>query len=238
MKKLLLSLILPMACLSSSCTDLKTEMPGAPTYNPDYTLVPTPVKRVYSGPDAILMGDSISDFWDDSAMGGHPSFFAENRYVSKGIAGQTTAQMLARFQSDVVDNDPGCVAICAGTNDIAGNDNGGVSRPNDYILGYIRAMAEMAEQNNIPVIICSLLPANFYSWNTNVHPADIIVELNGMLKQMAAEKNYVFVDYWTPLADDQKGLPSSYSGDRVHPNSDGYTVMESIIKPAIDKILK
>ncbi len=202
-----------------------------------FSLNPSPAKRVYSGPNAIFMGDSISDFWDESTNG-HPSFFAENLYISKGIAGQTTAQMLARFQNDVVDNDPGCVAICAGTNDIAGNDNAGVSRPNDYILGNIRAMAEMAEQNNIPVIICSLLPANVYNWNPNVHPADIIVELNGMLKQLAAEKNYAFVDYWTPLADSAKGLPSSYSGDGVHPNSDGYTVMESVIKPAIDKILK
>ena len=234
MKKMMLALALPLVCLSS-CSS-KIQSPDAPVYNPEYTLNPTPFQRVYSGPDAVFMGDSISDFWDESGNG-HPSFFTDNNYVSKGISGQTTQQMLARFENDVVNNDPGCVAICAGTNDIAGNDNGGVSRSNEHILGNIRAMAEMAAQKHIPVIICSLLPANVYNWNPNVHPADIVVDLNGKLKQMAAEKGYVFVDYWTPLADSEKGLPAIYSADGVHPNSDGYLVMESIIKPAIDKLL-
>jgi len=203
------------------------------TYTYSITFDSTPSNQ---SPKAIFMGDSISDFWDESGNG-HPAFFTDNGYVSKGISGQTTAQMLARFTSDVVDAHPGCVAILAGTNDIAGNDNGGVSRSNEYILGNIKAMAQLADQANIPVIICSLLPANVYSWNPNVHPADIIVELNGMLKQMAAEKGYVYVDYWTPLADDAKGLPAQYSNDGVHPIQAGYTVMESIIKPAIQTIL-
>ena len=194
------------------------------------------VRGAYTGPKAVFMGDSISDFWDESGNG-HPDFFTDNNYVSKGISGQTTAQMLARFQSDVIDLDPGCVAILAGTNDIAGNDNDGVSRSNEYILGNIRAMAEMAENAHIPVIICSLVPANVYNWNPNVHPADIIVELNGMLRQMAAEKGYAYVDYWSALADDQKGLPALYSNDGVHPVQAGYTIMERLIKPAIEGVL-
>src|SRR4051794_8643542 len=40
----------------------------------------------------VFMGDSITDRWDIAAS------FPSRRYVNRGISGQTTAQMLIRFQ--------------------------------------------------------------------------------------------------------------------------------------------
>src|SRR5512140_1794737 len=65
----------------------------------------------------VFMGDSITELWDrDSGK-----FFANKGYLGRGIGGQTTPQMLVRFQQDVVALKPKVVVINAGTNDIAGN---------------------------------------------------------------------------------------------------------------------
>lgn len=53
-------------------------------------------------PVAIFMGNSITESWNRS----HPDFFTQNGYVGRGISGQVTAQMLARFRADVLDLKP------------------------------------------------------------------------------------------------------------------------------------
>ena len=64
----------------------------------------------------VFYGDSITDAWGHGA-----DFFPGKPYVNRGISGQTTPQMLVRFQQDVVHLKPAAVVILAGTNDIAGN---------------------------------------------------------------------------------------------------------------------
>jgi lysophospholipase L1-like esterase len=68
--------------------------------------------------EAVLMGNSITDNWAKF----DPEFFIRNKFVGRGISGQTTAQMLSRFQADVIALDPKMVIIMAGTNDIAQNN--------------------------------------------------------------------------------------------------------------------
>src|SRR5580765_3875006 len=66
-----------------------------------------------SEPRVVFMGDSITELWDrDSGK-----FFASKGYIGRGIGGQTTPQMLIRFQQDVVALNPKVVVINAGTND-------------------------------------------------------------------------------------------------------------------------
>ena len=55
-----------------------------------------------SAPKAVFMGNSITEGW----IGKHPGFFSSNGYVSRGISGQTTSQMLVRFRADVIDLHP------------------------------------------------------------------------------------------------------------------------------------
>ena len=75
-------------------------------------------KTISTQPDAVFMGNSITDFWvkNDSA------FFADNNFVGRGISGQTTSEMLVRFRKDVIALSPKTVVILAGINDIAENN--------------------------------------------------------------------------------------------------------------------
>ncbi|MFD0792718.1 SGNH/GDSL hydrolase family protein [Mucilaginibacter litoreus] len=179
----------------------------------------------------VYMGDSITDFW----INNDSTFFTHNNYYDRGISGQTTGQMLVRFREDVINLKPAVVVILAGINDIA--ENNGPSKLED-VAGNIKSMAELARANNIKVVISSVLPANAFPWRPAINPVEKVSRLNSMLKQYAAEKGIVYLDYFTKMVDDKAGLPAKYSKDGVHPNLEGYKVMEPLAQQAIAKALK
>jgi lysophospholipase L1-like esterase len=179
----------------------------------------------------VFMGNSITIGWIEM----HPDFFAGKPYVDRGISGQTTPQMLIRFRQDVVDLKPAVVVILAGVNDIAGN-TGPASL--ELIEGNLASMAEIAKANNIKVIMSSVLPAYDFPWNPGTHPAEKIFALNQWIRKYAAENNHLYLDYYSSMADEKKGLKKELTYDGVHPNLAGYKVMEPLVEGAIKEALK
>jgi alpha-L-fucosidase len=183
-------------------------------------------------PDVVFIGNSITDGWVKKSF----YFFKDNNYVGRGISGQVTAQMLVRFRADVLDLKPKAVVILAGTNDIAQN-KGYISIPN--IAGNIFSMAELAKAHKIKVVICSVLPAAVYPWRREIDDVPAKVrELNGLIADWARENGCTYVDYFSAMEDGEGGLPAELAADGIHPTSKGYEMMEGIIKPVLDKILK
>ena len=178
----------------------------------------------------VFMGNSITQFWGTS----HPVFFVENPYINRGISGQTTPQMLARFRDDVIALKPAAVVIEGGTNDIAGNT--GYSTI-EQIQNNLIAMAQLAKTNGIQVVLSSVLPADHYSWSPNVQPIEIIISLNKLIKSYAEENGMIYADFYSPLVNEQKGMKQEYTLDGVHPNLAGYEIMEPIVKEAINKAI-
>lgn len=184
------------------------------------------ISVAYAQPRAVFMGDSIFDSWDSTKHGGHPQFFKNNNFVNCGKSGEVTAQMVARFQRDVIDRNPDCVIICGGTNDIAQN-KGYV--PNRLIMKNIKTMTKMAEQHNIEVILCTILPAARYPWRPEIEPVKPIRNMNRRIARFAKHRHRKFIDFYTPLATKHGALQSPLSKDGVHPNSECYTIMERIV---------
>lgn len=183
-------------------------------------------------PDAVFMGNSITDNWAkfDSL------FFARNGFVGRGISGQTTSQMLVRFRRDVLDLRPRAVVIMAGTNDIAQN-NGAISPEN--ILGNIASMCELARAHRIRVILCSVPPAAEFRWRKDMQPAKAIAELNAMLRDYAGREKIYWLDYHSALADERGGMPRKWCADEVHPNMRCYAeVFEPMVLEAVNRVLR
>lgn len=180
----------------------------------------------------ILMGDSITEFWSNADC----NFFENKPYLlNRGIGGQTTAQILGRFDFDVIALKPKVVVILAGTNDIAGN-MGPISIP--QIMENLAAMAIKAQNENITTILCSVLPVFDYPWKPGIIPSEKIITLNNLIKAYAQENDLVYLDYFSAMVDQRNGLNAEYSGDGVHPNKKGYRVMEPLLESAILKSLK
>ncbi|MRT93816.1 GDSL-type esterase/lipase family protein [Ancylomarina sp. 16SWW S1-10-2] len=179
----------------------------------------------------VFMGNSITEKWKKY----DPSFFNENPYICRGISGQVSSQMLLRFRPDVIELQAKVVVISAGTNDIAEN-KGPIGI--DAIAGNVFSMAELAQANGIKVVLTSVLPAISFSWRKGIEPADKIVVLNKLIKGYAKKNNLIYVDYYKPMVNEQKGLKKEYGRDTVHPSIKGYKVMEKLVKKAIKKALK
>mgnify|MGYP003822186067 CR=1 FL=1 len=179
-------------------------------------------KEVKVRPLAVLFGDSITDAWPIMS----PDFFTINNLIGRGISGETTGDMLLRFQKDVVFLKPKYVVILAGTNDIAMNA-GPISL--EHILDNIISMCQIARANRILPILCSVLPAYLYSWRQELTPAEEIVELNEMIRAYAESAGIPYVDYHSQMKDERNGLPENLGPDGVHPNLEGYRIMEEIL---------
>lgn len=181
-------------------------------------------------PTVVFMGNSITEGWWKQ----RPDFFEKHNFVGRGIGGQTTPQMLIRFTPDVIDLNPKVVVILAGTNDIAGNTGPSSVK---MITDNLAAMAQLAKAHDIKVVLSSILPVKEYPWSKDAEPVSMIRAVNEWMESYAAKEGFVYLDYFSEMADDERGL-SKYSGDGVHPDQNGYAVMEPLVLEAIEKALK
>ena len=224
MKHLFLTAILFITVLTLSAQDW-------PNYN-RYSQNNKEVIQSKQPVKVVFMGNSITDGWASQ----RPDFFKTNNFVGRGISGQTAYQMLIRFRPDVIDLKPKAVAILCGTNDIAKN-SGDITI--DQIMGNIVSMCELAKANNIKVLLCSVLPVYQYPWRKEIEAVSQIKDLNDKMKEYAQKnKNVVYVDYFSEMADQRQGLPENLAKDGVHPTAEGYEIMEEIILNAVKKNVK
>ncbi|MBQ6689766.1 MAG: acylhydrolase [Bacteroidales bacterium] len=187
-------------------------------------------KKVDKKPLAILYGDSITRGWVRSDA----SWLEERNFLGRGIGGQTTMQLLVRFRADVIELEPEYVVILAGINDIARN-NGYITMTNTF--KNLLSMVDLAKYHGIKPIMCTILPADEIGWRKRVgDPRPQIDSLNTMIMNYAKENDIPLVDYHTAMKDENGGMISEYRTDAVHPNFEGYKVMEDVLADVFHKI--
>jgi lysophospholipase L1-like esterase len=200
-------------------------------------------KAIPDPPSVVFIGDSITAIWG----GGQGPQFAEHpNWVDKGIGGQNSSQVLARFQTDVVDLHPGIVHILVGTNDVypgwtlsPPGSNGINSAAN------VEAMVQMAQANGIHVILSTIPPWGCdashctLADNADGTPAryDRINAWNAWIEQYALSKGIPVADYHSALlAPDGKHFVPDMTLDGVHPSAAGYVVMTPMVEGLINAI--
>lgn len=180
----------------------------------------------------VFIGNSITENWVHLRY----RFFVDNNYVCRGRGGQTSPLLLLRFRSDVIDLKPKIVVINTGINDIAENTG---EYDINFTMDNIKSMCELAEANDIRVILSSLLPCGGYGWKGHIGdvPAKID-ELNSRIKTYAYDKKYYYLDFNTPMRDENGGLKPNLTFDGLHPDVEGYEVMELLVQKAINELLE
>ena len=202
-------------------------------------------KKPYDSERVVFMGDSITDFWKLA------EYFPGKPYVNRGISGQTTPQMLVRMYPDVVVHKPAAMVVLAGINDVSQNTGPATA---EMVEHNIMAMTDIAIQNGIKVVLCSVLPINDYSYYkakasgklpsymkdpvTATHPPEDVLKLNAWMKGYASKVNAIYVDYFSAMVDEKGFLREDLSEDGIHPNAEGYQIMNEIVGEAIEKALK
>jgi len=122
-----------------------------------------------------------------------------------------------------------------GTNDVAGN-----AGPTTYenIQSNIVAMVQMARANKIAVVLATIPPAADFPWRRGMEPAPKIITMNEWIRDYAKREDIVLVDYHRALANAQNGFRAEWSGDGVHPNAEGFEILNPLAQDAITIALK
>jgi len=200
---------------------------GLNVYGSDNSEIPAPK----AGENRVVfIGDSLTQHWGQ----GKTPFFPGKPYFNRGIAAQTTPQMLVRFRQDVVALAPKVVVIQGGLNDI-----GMVMGPGSEgtISDHLHTMIDIAKAHGIKVVIASLTPVcDCYDTQTRLRPVGKIAAINGTLRDIAAETGSVYLNYYSVLVDTAAGtrqMKKELTNNGIDPNDAAYVLMAPLAEKAI-----
>ena len=187
-------------------------------------------RAAFADEPIVFLGDSITEQWSRC----RPHFFADHGFLNRGIGGQTTGDIRARFVADVDRAGAAAIHLLAGTNDIA--ENGGPV-PLSVTRDNLAWMIERAGALGRPILVGSVTPAAFFAWNPRVRPADTIVELNAWLARHAEAHGAGFVDYHAVLRSPGNGLRAGLGPDGAHLDARGYRLIEPVLLDAVARLV-
>lgn len=182
----------------------------------------------------LFYGDSRAYTWP--MPGGFPQIEVFNR----GIGGQTTAQILARFDDHVLPLQADIVLIQAGINDL--KTIGLFPTQRDEIVANCKknlaAMVQRATAQGATVILTTVFPTAQPSllrrpfWSDAIGEA--IVEVNLYLETLASERVVLF-DSAALLTDADGAFRQEYRYDLLHLNQAGYAALNVALRALLEE---
>ena len=153
---------------------------------------------------------------------------ADWRVLNRGVNGERSDQIRARFARDVVQAKPDVVVIIAGVNDLY------QGRPAESVQRELELMYVAARAAKIPVVAGSIIPFN----SATPDASGRMHAVNAWIRDYAVRHtDVVFCDTRAAVA--APGAPDRLvsSPDDLHPSPNGYRLMANALEPAIRTIL-
>jgi lysophospholipase L1-like esterase len=168
-------------------------------------------------------GDETSQYahW---LMKRHPRWEVLNR----GVNGERTDQIAARFDRDVIAASPRAVVIIAGVNDIY------QGRSVEHVTSQLRKMYDRALRAGLKLVAGSIVPFNTASPEQN----ERMRVVNEWIRAQAdSNGSLAYVDTRAAVAAPGKPDLLASSPDQLHPSVDGYRRMADAIAPILAQVL-
>jgi len=175
--------------------------------------------------EIIFLGNSITD-------GGNWSELFNNVNVkNRGISADVTDGILERLD-EVTESKPAKIFIMIGVNDLAF----GVTV--EQVLNNFQKIIERIQtvSKDTEIYIQSILPVNpdYPKFKNHTDKGEQILEVNANLKQLAKNKNVIFIDLYSLFAGPDNKLNPAYTNDGLHLTGSGYLVWKSAVQKYID----
>jgi lysophospholipase L1-like esterase len=146
--------------------------------------------------------------------------------LNRGVNRETSAQIAARFDRDVLAHGPQVVIIIGGVNDIY------AGQPASDVIEQLRWMYDRARAHGIRVVAGSILPYNTATADQNAR----MREVNGWIRRAAEDDpNVAFADTRAAAAAEDDPDLLCQSPDELHPSPEGYRRVALAIMGAIEK---
>ena len=180
-------------------------------------------QRVQADHNAVvLLGDSITQGWDEDLSGWFPGVKIANR----GISGDTTRGVLIRLKEDVLALEPKAIVLLIGTNDLEEK-----AEPETIAANLKLILAELTKSNgSMPIILCEVFPSS----ESKKRPAEKIKKINHLYAAaVKGNAQITLLETW-PLFADAKGdsIPAEFP-DLLHPNKAGYDKWAKALRPVL-----
>lgn len=154
----------------------------------------------------------------------HPEWEVLNR----GVNGERSDQVRARFNRDVLEAGPAAVVIIAGVNDVY------QGRGVDHVVTQLSAMYDEASRASITVVAGSIIPFNTATREQNAR----MHEINEWIRRRAVEGSLLhFVDTRAAAARPDNIDLLSDTADDLHPTATGYRLMADAIQRVLEAAL-
>lgn len=161
----------------------------------------------------VFLGNSITE------GGKWAKLLGDSTVVNRGIGGDITFGVLARLD-DVIRRKPAKLFILIGINDI------GMDIPDAVIADNYRKIIERVKAGSpaTEIYVQSLFPLNrdVKGFPQHYDKQEHVLNVNRLLKQVAADTQCRFVNLFPLFLDAQKRLNAKYTGDGLHLNQAGY----------------
>ncbi|NLW06366.1 MAG: GDSL family lipase [Clostridia bacterium] len=143
---------------------------------------------------------------------------------NKGVNGETTGEMLARFEADVIGVRPAVVTILGGTNDAWQGVTVAKVRNN------VQAMLDKARQAGIQAVVCLPPPLclreGFISQAFLREMSLFLDAYRDAYRELAQLHSLSVLDFYRPLLEPgSRWGRAEYFNDAAHPNRRGYQEM-------------
>jgi len=159
-------------------------------------------------------------------------WLGENVPVSvSGICGELTAEMGARFRSDVLARRPRYVVILGGTNDLGWN-----GAPEEIMRNLLKMYEAARAEGVVPVPVT--VPSIRLDLEGGGGDAKAFLDrhlagrdrLNALIQRYAEAKSLTCIDLFTATSEpDSRQLAERYSNDGIHLTTMGYRLLASLL---------
>jgi lysophospholipase L1-like esterase len=175
-----------------------------------------------SPPDGRGDPTSQYSYW---LMRAHPEWAVANR----GVNGERSDEIRARFERDVIAGTPSVVILIAGVNDVY------QGRAAAHVIEQLRWMYDRAKKSRIRVVAGTIIPFNTATPDQNAK----MHEINAWIRRQAdSDPAIAFVDTRSAVAAPRNPDTLSETADQLHPSPAGYRAMADAIRPVIERMLR
>ncbi len=209
----------------------------------DLDASPPPPAHANSGPTAdqtkssvLFVGDSRIEAWPT------PPSIVGTHVINLGRYGETSAQLLARLDSDIMSREPRMVVLQTGINDLKGM---GVFRSRSEQIAEncwknLRAVIDRLRERDISVLVLTIFPVGdihplrYPIWSNTTLTA--VAEINERLKKI--DEPGVRVVDCDPILSDGGRMRAEFAVDDFHINRDAYQALSEHISPLLADSLR
>jgi lysophospholipase L1-like esterase len=149
------------------------------------------------------------------------------RVVNKGINGHTVRDLKSRWQKDVLEQKPDCLAVMIGINDVWRQyDTPSITEGHVYIEEYETTLRSLIDETKPQVKEIILMTPFYLEPNEEDAMRNTMDQFGRAAQKIAVETGCLFVDTQAAFNRVLSNLyPAAIAWDRVHPSTAGHMVL-------------